>query len=300
MSPPDAGPPACDHGGIAVAHAWHAAEPEDEQLVLEHLPGCPACRRVVDDALAVAAELALAVPTQDPPPDLRERIRTAALAEPSGPPRPVVGTSAAPAEAPERVRAMAPDDVAPAAPGQEPDAGTGVPRRALSSLVLLAAAVVLGVVLLAGQALLPGGAGTEVAAPGAPPDPASLAARAAQVVDDAESTDPTVRHAVLRDGDGRSVAVVLDGGAGRDPAVRVVDLALTDPPAGRSWVLWGTGRRTGPEALGALDRVSGRPAGPGPGARPPDDGWRGFAVSQEPSGTVPDRPSEVLALGTAV
>lgn len=279
----------CPSVGAAVAHAWHAAEPEDEQRLLEHLPDCAVCEAAIVDALAVGAEMAMAVPPHDPPAALRDRILAAVAAEPSPPAGPAPGPGR-PAGPPTE-RAVTRPRPRRAASGRSARHG-----RAFGSLVLLTAAVVLGVVLLAGRALLPGSTGTEQASPAPASDPSSLAAQAAQVVDDAEADDPGVRHAVLRDGDGRAVAVVLDGAEGGD-APRVVALALAPPPSGRSWVLWGTA--TGPPAaLGAVDRSTGRSAGNA--AAEPDRGWRGFAVSVEPSGALPARPSEVLATGSVV
>lgn len=284
----------CPYAGEAVAHAWHAAEPEDDELVLAHLPDCARCREVVRDVRAVAAEIALAVPPEEPPAALRERILAAVAAEPA-PTR----DAGAPQHASASPRPRGPGPVSDApvpAPAGPPDPATPASRtgrsRGTAALLLLTAAVVLGVVLLAGRALLPGQP-VSTQATGVPQDPTSLAARAAQVVRDAEAVDPGVRHAVLRDGDGRSVAVALDGTGQASP--RVVPLALAPPGPGRTWVLWGTGAGP-PTALGAVDRATGRSVGAS--APPPGRAWRGFALSEEPSGPVPSRPSDVLALGS--
>lgn len=62
---------------LAAGHALHALEPEDEQALLAHLPGCPACQQTLAEMRAVAAQLAGAVADEAPPPELLVRIRAA-------------------------------------------------------------------------------------------------------------------------------------------------------------------------------------------------------------------------------
>ncbi|MDQ1688736.1 MAG: hypothetical protein QOK42_1711 [Frankiaceae bacterium] len=56
---------------LAVAHALDALEPSEDVSFLEHLASCARCRRVVDDVLATATDLALAVDPSDPSPEFR-------------------------------------------------------------------------------------------------------------------------------------------------------------------------------------------------------------------------------------
>ncbi|MHB8451095.1 MAG: hypothetical protein ACYDAQ_11690 [Mycobacteriales bacterium] len=62
---------------LAAGHALHALEPEDEQALLAHLPGCSTCQAALAEMQAVAAQLAGAVPDEAPPPELLARIRAA-------------------------------------------------------------------------------------------------------------------------------------------------------------------------------------------------------------------------------
>ena len=74
---------------LAVGHALHALEPEDEETFLAHLRGCARCERLLDDARAAAADLAYAAPSLEPPEQLRRRISAIPGAEhrPSAVPR---------------------------------------------------------------------------------------------------------------------------------------------------------------------------------------------------------------------
>lgn len=58
----------CDRGADAVGHAFSALEPDEDRMVLEHLPVCRECRRVRDEALEIVAVLGAAVPADEPPP----------------------------------------------------------------------------------------------------------------------------------------------------------------------------------------------------------------------------------------
>src|ERR671938_924415 len=62
---------------LAVGWALHALEPEDEAVFAAHLPGCDRCARTVAETLEVMVSLAREVPSADPPPELRRRLRDA-------------------------------------------------------------------------------------------------------------------------------------------------------------------------------------------------------------------------------
>ncbi|HSK58466.1 MAG TPA: hypothetical protein VK935_05365, partial [Actinomycetospora sp.] len=113
---------------------------------------------------------------------------------------------------------------------------------------------------------------------------------------------PGLRAAVLRGERGDAAAVVLDPADASAP-LRMVPLAL--PPAGpaRDYVVWATGLPgNAPVPVAVMDpgdgvtrplETSGGPTGP---AAPAPRGW---AVSLEPDGPVPARPSTVVAVGLA-
>jgi len=111
-----------------------------------------------------------------------------------------------------------------------------------------------------------------------------------------------LRSAVLRGADGNPAAVVLDPGDATAP-VRMVSLDLPATGNQRDYVLWATGMPgNAPVAVAVMDPADGvtrpldataQPSGPG------DPAPRGWAVSVEPTGPVPARPSTVVAVGLA-
>ncbi|MHC1563268.1 hypothetical protein ACR9E3_30290 [Actinomycetospora sp. C-140] len=276
---------ACDHRDDAVGHAFSALEPDEDRALQAHLPHCAVCRRALAEAREVVAALGAAVPAVDPPPDLGRRVLAAARAEPGPPARPVPRrTVGRPAPAPSTADA----------------GGTPAPavrrRRVLTVVGGLVAAVVLGVGLVVAGAVLPTQEGRS-------DDPtAVLGQQADQIVADARSRDPGLRSAVLRTQTGEPAAVVLDPGDAAAP-IRMVPLALPGAGASGDYVLWATGLPGNvPVAVAVLDPDDGltRPvdATPGP-AGPPAPVPRGWAVSVEPGGSVPARPSTVVAVGLA-
>ncbi|GAA4911701.1 anti-sigma-K factor rskA [Actinomycetospora succinea] len=265
----------CDLRDDAVGHAFSALEPDEDRVLEAHLPHCESCRRAHDEALDVVAALGAAVPPVEPPAGLRQRILDAARAEP--------GTV---------VRPPAPDP-APEAPSVEVPAPR--PRRRLLTAVGgLVAAVVLGVGLIVAQGVLP-----TQSTPADDPVTA-LSARADRVVDDAHSRDPAARTTVLRSETGTPAAVLVDPGDATAP-VRLVALDLPATGNARDYVVWATGMPgNAPEAVAVMDPDDGmtRPlAAPEGPATPDRPGPRGWAVSIEPTGPVPARPSTVVAIG---
>lgn len=59
---------------LAVGFALGALEPEDEETFAGHLHGCTECTQTVADVEATSAELAYAVPGDEPPPALLQAI----------------------------------------------------------------------------------------------------------------------------------------------------------------------------------------------------------------------------------
>jgi hypothetical protein len=285
-----------------VGRALHALEPDEEDRVAEHLRDCVACRALLSETHETMAALAHAVHGVEPSGELRERILAAAAAEPD-PPRQTPAR-----ETPERrgsgngTREL--PAVTPSGAGDDPAAGptTGplplpLPRRRMAAVLALAA-VVAGIVVFSAR----GAGGPE------PSDPrAAVAQRAEQVVSSAEARDPSVHSAsLIQPGNGAVAAVVLDNGSGP----RVVPLDLPTIGSGRTFVLW---RVAGPTAtpLGTVDPTGSLTpmttgAAPGPGPRPGTDDappllqQRAYALSAEPVGTVPTRPSSVVASGPLV
>jgi anti-sigma-K factor RskA len=77
---------------LIPGQALYALSPEEEERVALHVAECDRCRRRLHEAEALAASLAYAVPSVDPPPDLRVRVLESV--------EPVVGTAPATAAAP--------------------------------------------------------------------------------------------------------------------------------------------------------------------------------------------------------
>jgi hypothetical protein len=273
----------------AVGHAFSALEPDEDRALAAHLPSCAICRRAHDEALDVVAALGGAVPPVDPPAHLRQRIVDAARAEP-GPTPPRRPSPVPPVEAPPVGAPPEDGDDTPARP----------PRRLLTALGGLVAAVVLGIGLIVAQGVLP-----TQSAPSNDPSTV-LADQADRVVDDAHSRDPGASTTVLRSESGSPAAVVVDPGDPSAP-VRLVPVDLPAAGTARDYVVWATGLPgNAPEAVAVMDPDDGMtrpvgaasgPDGPGTPGSPGDPGPRGWAVSIEPTGPVPARPSTVVAVG---
>ncbi len=147
-----------EYAALAVGHALRALEPDDEQLLLAHLPGCRECQRTLSEAEETAAELGYAVDPVDPPDSLRENLLAAARAEH---PRAAVPLPAEPTEdsrdllAERRLRVA----WAKAKPGARTSAAPQRWRR--GALVGVAAAVAAAAMLGVSQVRLLGGTETE-------------------------------------------------------------------------------------------------------------------------------------------
>lgn len=271
----------CDLRDDAVGHAFSALEPDEDRALAAHLPHCAICRRAHDEAMDVVAALGRAVPPVEPPTDLRARILDAARAEPGRRARPVAAPSASSAP--------------PAPPVPAPvEAPPPRRRRFLTAVGGLVAAVVLGIGLIVAQGVLP-----TQSTPSDDPVTA-LADQADRVVDDARSRDPGARSTILRSETGTPSAVLVDPG---DPGAPVRLVALDLPATGnaRDYVVWATGLPgNAPRAVAVVDPDDGvtRPLAAADGPTTPDGpGPRGWAVSIEPTGPVPARPSTVVAIG---
>jgi hypothetical protein len=174
-------------------------------------------------------------------------------------------------------------------PTDVPPAPPPLPRRRAAAVLVLAAVAAAIVVFAARGALAPG-----------PADPReAVAQRAQQVVASAEARDPSMRTASLIDpSSGTVAAVVLDDGTGP----RVVPLAMPAIGSGRSFVLWRVaGDAATPvgtlDASGSLTPTTTGPPTSAPAAPPVR---RAYALSAERAGTVPSRPSAVVASGPLV
>jgi hypothetical protein len=278
------GPAGAELAADVVGRALHALEPDEESRVAEHLRECAVCRALLTETHETMAALAHALPPQEPPATLRTRILEAAAAEPDLP---------APPREPEETRAPRELPAAPPAVTQDDDgprtAPTSAAPRRRTAAVLLLAAVVAGIVVFAARGVAP-----------SPGDPrAAVAQRAEQVVESAEARDPSVRSASLvQPGSGTVAAVVLDDAGGP----RVVPLAMPAIGDGRTFVLWRVaGSAVTP--VGAMDPAGSftpMSAAPGSTTAAPAPTRLAYALSVEAAGSVPTRPSAVVASGPLV
>ncbi|HWG93610.1 MAG TPA: anti-sigma factor [Mycobacteriales bacterium] len=268
MTPGEPRPrPAHDHAAfeeLAVGYALHALEPDEELRFAAHLASCPDCADAVADHEQTLAELALALPGEEPPAAVLESLRRATA--PAGPPPP----------------APLPDGVVPlerARARRAPKVAQVRRSWLLSSAAAVTAALVgLGV----WGADLRGDLDAESARS------ESLAA----VVRTLET--PGARTVQLADGEG-TVRLVAVGG---DDRLRLAVDGLAPNPDDTTYVLWGRTTSGDVVALGAFDVPTAELSVQEVGLQRPLDSLDALMVTHEHGRTVPastDQP--VLVLG---
>lgn len=90
---------------LVAGLALDALEPADEELIAEHLRSCGECQDLLVELQQTAADLAYAIPHEDPPEQLLDRILAAAAADSVVSPRPAEA-AATPAAAERVVRGV--------------------------------------------------------------------------------------------------------------------------------------------------------------------------------------------------
>lgn len=221
---------------LVAGYAIDALEPEDEALLLGHLPGCERCRAELDDFALVASQLgSLADDDVDPPSWQTVRAQ-------------VVG----------------------------PVGGLDVRRNRQRQSRLLAAAAAV-VVLAAGGVVIDHYATSS----------SGSAANDALSFCIAQPNCSVIRlHAASSD----VAAVLVDAGK-----ARLVPLKMAPPANGRIYALWQLPRDGTPIFLGSFRDVRHETT-----SAPLSDALTdtaAFAVSIEPAGVTPQRPSDVVAVG---
>src|SRR5882724_3119039 len=81
-----------DWDALATAYALSAVEPDEEARFVPHLATCVRCTETVREAIRTVGDLAYAVPDEEPPPALKQRLMTAVAMAPR---RAAVPTSSA-------------------------------------------------------------------------------------------------------------------------------------------------------------------------------------------------------------
>lgn len=269
--------PGLDHSEtfeeLAVGWALHALEPEDAEVFLPHLEGCPRCRQVVDETTEVMAAMATMAPSAEPPQTLRDRLREEVASTPQDalPEPATVSTGAA------RVVASGEPTLPPAVvPGPVP-----VPRRRWTSALVAAALV--AVVSLGGWTAVLLGDRNEARQTAA--------------------TDAAMVEAMLRPGPATVVPVADDAGRtvatllARDDGVQLVSHGLeANDREAETYVLWGLDQGT-PKPLGTFD-VTGSGLQLSTMAVGDADTFPSYGISIEPGRRAPDAPTDVVARGS--
>lgn len=248
----------CANRELAVGWALHALEPEEEVSFAEHLPRCADCAQRVDDTEAMAVLLAQDVEQVDPPARLREAVLAAARTPQVASPPPERPSSAERLAGTQHV------------PLENPTVVSTPSRR---SRVLVAAAMVLVLGFGAGWV------GSSVLGSGSPGQSFS-----------ALSTPAVHRATLMVPGSSSVYAVVLT----TNDAATVVPVTMKAPAAGQSYWLWGVNAK-GPVPLGRVDVGSGAAAAVSGASTAMAASYQGYAVSAEPAGVTPVRPSTVIA-----
>ncbi|WP_434441803.1 anti-sigma factor domain-containing protein [Lentzea sp. E54] len=250
----------CANEELAVGWAMHSLEPDEEALVRDHLPTCPACQRTVRSTQEVLAGIGGAVRQEQPPPRLRAKLMDQIEHTPQ---------EASPPQAP---RHEAPTPLRPS-------------NRRRTGRILLAAAAAAAV--LAGAGYL----GVRV-------NQLSDEVTAAQTRTDelnkalSLAADPSTNRAVLRTGSGDEVAIVLSN----PNSAAVLPTNLKPNDSGHIYVVWGASTKA-PVPLAVFDVRAGS-TDPQLLAWSADaHKHTTFAVSLEPGRQAPPNPSEVLAGG---
>lgn len=251
----------CPHEELAVGWAMHSLEPDEESVVRDHLPTCPACQRTVRSTQEVLAGIGGAVRQEQPPPRLRARLMEQIEHIPQEiPPQP------------------SPRHAAPT-PLRRPQHSRRTGR------VLLAAAAALAV--LAGGGYLGvrvNQLSGEVAAAQSRTNDLNRALSLA--------ADPATNRAVLRTGSGEEAAVVLSSPT--SGAVVPINLKPNDPS--HVYVVWGASTKA-PVPLAVFDVPAGSTTPQLLSWSADAHKHTTFAVSLEPGRQAPQKPSEVLAGG---
>ena len=285
---------------LALGWALHALEPEDEAMLLRHLPDCRRCERDVAAAIEVMAAMAYDLPGDAPPPGLRAAVADDVrateqvpltdvllpdllpppLVEP--PPEPTPRHSAA-APAPTPVRGRHSAAYLARVRRRHRAARSGWRWRPAAPAALAAVAVAAIVGLGAWNVYL-----------AAARDDARATAYADSQALGALLAPGRATMAAMVDSHGQRTATVVV----RRPQVAVVTEGLpVDDALTHTYVLWGM-RGGVPTAMGTFDvdhPQMGLSAVGSVQAGPTD--FPAFAISLEPGRQAPPTPTEIVATG---
>ncbi|MGY1821764.1 anti-sigma factor [Geodermatophilus sp. SYSU D00079] len=283
---------------LAVGWALHALEPEEEELVAAHLPGCPRCLGTVAETGEVLAALAGGLPAAGSTERLQAELRAAARETVQARPQPAPRPSAP-------ARPDAPPAGPPRRPGEDDAARHAADRAVPESAAPVSGALPRGAPPTAWRRVLPNALGAAAVA-------TVLALGTWNVVlsdarDEARATvarQADVVNALLTPGPATVVALSGDDGAAlatvvvRTGQVQVVNHGLpANDVRGQTYVLWGTSDGVA-VALGTFDVISPRTdlrvVGSGATGLGVHDG---YDVSLEAGRQAPSAPTDIVARG---
>jgi RNA polymerase sigma-70 factor (ECF subfamily) len=286
------GAPQCPKAQLAVGWALHALEPEDEAVVVEHLPTCHICREAVQQTEELIGLLAASGPTIAPSAELRGKVLEAVSAAEQTPrdkrKKPWLQPSGVPEGRDITVgwhQGSGADRGMAALAAERLAAQRQLARRRRVRLLLITAIIaILGVGALVYQQfqLVKQGQHVEATQPG----------QLNQIVNQIRA--PGAQFAVLNTPGGDPVAGVQISGTQR----QVLPFALKpNTPSANRYVLWGIdGARPVPIAwfdVTASNR-SLRPVGP---PVLPNESYRVYVISIEAGPRLPSSPNLIVASG---
>ncbi len=270
-----------EHGGwdaLAAGYALSALEPDEETQFVTHLATCARCTETVREATRTVGDLAYVVPDEEPPPALKQRLMAAVAMAQRGavpPPRPVAEPES-PDSADTAGRRPTGEPAAGEPAAGEPAAGepAAVPfRRRMPRWQRLAA-------VAAVLAALAGLAGWNV-----------------KLRADLHRLQGPARVVALDSNGSRLATLVV-----RPGTIDVISETMQPSAAGQRYWLWALDSPTDPSPApiaGFEVRSAGVSVQTVRSSQPGLDQVKDFAVSEEPGGSTPTKPSKVLAAGAA-
>jgi anti-sigma-K factor RskA len=294
MSPRHGNDEHCEWDALATAYALSALEPDEEAQFVPHLATCPQCTETVREAARTVGDLAYAVPDEEPPPALKERLMALVAQTPRTavpPPRSEPGAQEPGAQEPgaqepgaqegqlglhvppTQPPSQPPPSVPPAAtPGRDLGGQTVVPLRRPRRWQIAAAAAAVAAIAGLGvwNAMLRADQNQLRACQG-PARVAELSADRAEM----------------------GTLVVRPG------CTEVINRSLRPNGTQDTYWLWGMPASGAPVPLGGFDVRSDQPVSQIPSDRPDLNEFPRFAVSAERAGITPTKPDRVIASGDA-
>jgi anti-sigma-K factor RskA len=250
---------------LAAAYALDALEPEEQDRLSSHVRTCDLCQRDLNDYTLVAAQLGSLADHDGPPPSWAQISAQINYIE-----RAVTPT----VHRLDPAASLSRGDMEPLVPAARSGAG----RRRL--LAAAAAAVLLTAGGVAGWQL------------GSRSGPTPTAAALTGCQQQSGCSIVRMHSAGPANSSGDRAAVIVQAGR-----ASLLPLKMTAAPAARMYVLWQMPRDGGPTPIASFRQTNRQTAATLLSVSFADTA--AFAVSLEPAGQLPTRPSTILAIGAA-